>query len=74
MGEEKEAETHARVVLGVGKVSCLERCPQFSSALIQRGSAVSSLDVQGMSMSIPGRLAIAEMPDVLIILRIVSLR
>ena len=27
---------HARVVLGVGKVSCLERCPQFRSVLIER--------------------------------------
>ena len=25
---------HARVVLGVGEVSCLERCPQFSGVLI----------------------------------------
>ena len=24
------------VVLGVGKVSCLERCPQFRSVLIER--------------------------------------
>ena len=23
---------HARVVLGVGKVSCLERCPQFKGS------------------------------------------
>ena len=29
---------HARVVLGVEKVSCLERCPQFRSVLIERGS------------------------------------
>ena len=27
---------HARVVLGVEKVSCLERCPQFRSVLIER--------------------------------------
>ena len=27
---------HARVVLGVGKVSCLERCPQFRGVLIER--------------------------------------
>ena len=27
---------HARVVLGVGKVSCLERYPQFRSVLIER--------------------------------------
>ena len=27
---------HARVVLGVGKVPCLERCPQFRSVLIER--------------------------------------
>ena len=26
---------HARVVLGVGKVSCLERCPQLRSVLIE---------------------------------------
>ena len=25
---------HARVVLGVGKVSCSERCPQFGSVLM----------------------------------------
>ena len=31
---------HARVVLGVGKVSCLEECPQFRSVLIERGSTV----------------------------------
>ena len=34
---------HARVVLGVGKVSCLERChSQFRSVLIERerGSTV----------------------------------
>ena len=27
---------HARVVLGMGKVSCLERCPQFRGVLIYR--------------------------------------
>ena len=26
---------HARVVLWVGKMSCLERCPQFRSVLIE---------------------------------------
>ena len=26
--------------LGLEKVSCLERCPQFKSVLIQRGSTV----------------------------------
>ena len=31
---------HARVVLGVGKVSCLERCPQFHR---ERGSTVFSI-------------------------------
>ena len=27
---------HARVILGVGKVSCLEKCLQFRSVLIER--------------------------------------
>ena len=27
---------HARVVLGVGKVSCVQRCPQFRSVLVER--------------------------------------
>ena len=27
-------------ILGVGKVSCLERCPQFGGILTERGSTV----------------------------------
>ena len=30
-----EVEMHARVVLGMGNVPCLERCPQFRSVLIE---------------------------------------
>ena len=48
MGQKKvtlfisEVEMHARVVLGVGKESFLERCPQFMGVLTERerGSTV----------------------------------
>ena len=37
---------HARVVLGVGNVSCLERCPQFRSIAVKSLSLSLSQEME----------------------------